>query len=151
MYSIVLTLHSLIRWIVVIAAIAAVVVAFRGWFGRREWALLDNRLGLVFTISMDVQVLLGLILYIFLSPVVRAAFEDFGAAMTTTNVRYWAVEHVSLMILALILAHVGRARVRRAAEDLARHKSAAIFFGLAFLVLLLAIPWPFLPYGRPLL
>ena len=151
MYDFVLTVHSIVRWVVVISAVAAVVEAFRGWAGRKVWTSLDDRLGLVFTISMDVQVLLGLILYLFLSPIVRGAFQDFGAAMSAVDVRYWAVEHIALMILALILAHVGRARVRRAAEDPARHKSAAIFFGLAFVVLLFAIPWPFLPYGRPLL
>jgi hypothetical protein len=101
--------------------------------------------------SMDLQVVLGFILYIFLSPFTQTALQDFGAAMSNELLRYWSVEHVLLMIVALILIHIGRATSKVAEEATSKHRRAAIFFGLALLAILLAIPWPFLPYGRPLI
>lgn len=152
MYSLVLTLHSFVRWIVVILAVLAVARAFSGWLGKKPWAALDDKAGAWFVISMDVQLLLGLLLYVVFSPLTTAALRDFGAAMGSAGLRYFAVEHTFLMLVAVVLAHVGRARSRRATDFAARHRSAAIFFGLALLTLLAAIPWPFLAgVGRPLL
>lgn len=151
MYALLLTIHSLLRWVVVILAVVAVIRAFIGWLGKKEWALLDSRLGLFLSSSVDLQLLLGLILYVFLSPTTKAAFQDFGAAMSNGVTRYWAVEHIGLMVVALVLIHVGRSLSKRAEEAVAKHRRAAIFFGLATLAILLAIPWPFLDYGRPLI
>jgi hypothetical protein len=98
----------------------------------------------------DVQFLLGLTLYVFLSPFTHAAFADLGAAMKNSGLRFWAVEHLVGMLIAIALVHVGRARARKT-DSLRRHRVAATFFGLALVVLLGSIPWPGLPYGRPLL
>ncbi len=147
MYSVVLSLHSLLRWVVVILAVVAVVRAFVGWFCRRAWTPFDDRLGLSFLISMDVQVLLGLILYVLLSPLTREAFQDLGKAMSDAILRFWAFEHLFFMVVVLALVHIGRVRAKGAAEAIARHRRAAIFFGLALVLLLLAIPWPFLAVG----
>jgi hypothetical protein len=151
MYLAVLTLHSYVRWIVVILAIAAVVRALSGWLGRKEWTALDRRLGVFFSSSMDLQLLLGLILYIFLSPSTHTAFQNFGAAMSDEVLRYWSLDHIGLMLVAVVLVHVGGALSKRAGEARVKHRQAAIFFGLAILIVLYAIPWPFLAYGRPLL
>jgi hypothetical protein len=89
MYSVVLFLHSWVRWLVVIAAVAAVGRAFYGWLGKKGWTQLDDQLGLLFSTSLDVQMLLGLILYIFLSPITTAAFKNFGAAMSNPILRFF--------------------------------------------------------------
>ncbi len=146
MYALFLTLHSLARWVVIVLAVVVVVRALLGWRRGNPWTDLDNRLGLFFTIGLDVQVLLGIILYLFLSPLVGAAFQDFGAAMRDSELRYWGVEHIALMIVALVLAHVGRSIARRAPDDIEKHKRTLIFYGLSVLIILLAIPW-----WRPLL
>ena len=151
MYPIMLTLHSILRWVVLIVAIVAVVRALVGWLGKNEWTALDDTLGTMLSGSMDLQVLLGIILYIFLSPFTKSVFQDFGAAMSDGRLRYWSVEHVFLMIVALVLIHAGRATSKRAEEATKKHRLAFIFFGLATLAILIAIPWPFYSYGRPLL
>jgi hypothetical protein len=149
LYAIFLPLHNLLRWVVVITALLAIGRALAGWLGKRPWTALDRKAGLWFTIAMDVQVLVGLILYFFLSPITLAALRNFGGAMSESSLRYFAVEHIIMMIIALVLAHVGSARARKAANDLAKHRNAAIWFILAFLIILAAIPWPFLAVGRP--
>src|SRR5512137_2816176 len=98
MYTVVLFLHSWVRWIVTIAAVAAVARGFYGWLGKKDWARLDDQLGLLFSSSLDVQMLLGLILYIFLSPITQAAFKNFGAAMSDPTLRFFALEHGLYMV-----------------------------------------------------
>lgn len=147
MYDLILPLHSLLRWVVVIAAVLAVVRGFLGWSGRRPWSGLDDRLGLIFTISLDVQVLLGLLLYFVLSPITRAAMNDMGAAMSNKIMRFFLIEHLLLMIIALSIAHIGRSRIRKAATDQRKFRQMVIWFGIALLLVLAAIPWPFLSSG----
>jgi hypothetical protein len=77
--------------------------------------------------------------------------QDFGGAMANSALRFWAVEHLFGMLVAMVLAHVGRARVRRVSSDSRKHKVAAIFFTLALLTILASIPWPGTVAGRPLL
>ena len=93
--------------------------------------------------------LLGLLLYLALSPITTGAFRNMGAAMQNSVVRFWVAEHVTIMLVALALVHVGRVRLLRAATDRARHFTAALFFGLATLLVLLGTPWPFMPVSRP--
>lgn len=147
MYPILLGLHNITRWLVLIVGILAIVRAFMGWSGKRPWTGLDNSAGLFFTISMDVQLLLGLLLYGVFSPITTGAFADFGAAMSNPDARFWLVEHIFMMVLAVILAHVGRSLAKKAPTDVAKHKRAAIFFTLALIVVLAGIPWfrPLLP------
>lgn len=150
MYLVTLALHSLLRWVVLAAGILALVRAVAGMRGRQAWTPADNRAGQVFVGTLDLQLLLGILLYLFLSPITSAAFGDFGAAMSNSGLRYWAVEHLAGMVIGVALAHVGRARIRKATEPARRHKLAAIFFGLALAVMLASIPWPGTPSARPL-
>jgi hypothetical protein len=151
MYVLVLTAHSLLRWAVLLAGLVALARGVVGLSARRPWTPADNRLGAVFVGLLDVQFVLGVLLYAWLSPVTSAAFDDMGAAMKTSVMRFWLVEHLFGMVVAIGLAHVGRTRIRRAADAARRHRLAATFFGLALLVIAITIPWPGLPYARPLL
>lgn len=149
-YAAVLFIHSWLRWIVVLTGLAAVLRAVVGAAGGKPWTATDDRAGFWFSIALDVQFLLGLILYIFLSPFTHAAFRDFAGAMKNSAQRFWAVEHIVGMFIAIALVHIGRARLRKT-DPLRRHKVAAGFFVLALVVILASIPWPGMPYGRPLL
>jgi hypothetical protein len=150
MYDFLLLAHSWLRWLVLLAALVAIARAIGGVNTRRPWTPLDDRAGLWLTAALDLQLLIGLILYVFLSPVTQSAFVDMAAAMRAAPVRFFAVEHPVGMIVAIALAHVGRVRVRKAADSESKHKQALIFFGLSLLVLLLSIPWPIGPGARSL-
>lgn len=150
MYETTLVVHSYLRWLVLVFGVLAVLRGIAGWQGRGLFTPADDRAGRGFTVLLDVQLLVGLLLYLALSPITRAALTDMGGAMRDSVLRFWAVEHIVGMLVALALAHVGRAKTRRLSDSASRHKAAAIYFGLALLVLLLTIPWPFMPAARPL-
>ncbi len=141
MYSILLAVHNVLRWVVVVLAILALVRAYRGWLGRRDWASADRRAGVFFTSSMDLQLLLGLLLYIFFSPITKAALADFGAAMSNAGARFFALEHFVYMFVAVVFAHMGNAFSKKAAEPHAKHQRAAIWYTLTVLAILLGMPW----------
>jgi hypothetical protein len=143
-YELFLTLHNLGRWLVVGFALWAIVRAFRGWLGQRQWAALDDRAGLLYTIMIDTQVLLGIILYFFFSADSNALFRNFGAAMSNPTQRFFGLEHWFLIVIAMGLAHVGRAVSRKAGAAVAKHKRAALWFTASFVLILIGIPWPFM-------
>jgi hypothetical protein len=151
MYAITIALHSLLRWVVIAFGLLAVLRAISGVSGRRPWTPSDDRAGRLFVIGVDTQMLVGLILYGLLSPITYTAFADMGAAMKDPALRFYAVEHLVIMLGAIALVHIGRSRLRKAHGDAARHRTAAIFFTLGLLLILLGTPWPFRVIGRPLL
>jgi hypothetical protein len=138
-YTILLILHSWLRWAVVVAGLAAVIRGGSGNQAAGKW----------YTMLLDTQMLVGLLLYFVFSPITTAALADFGAAMSVPQLRFFAVEHLFGMIVAIAFAHVGRSRVRKAPIE-RRARIAAIFYGLSVLVLLASIPWPGMPAGRSL-
>ena len=148
MYTFVLVLHSWIRWIAVITGLLATASAF----GSRNspGSAQADRWGRFFVIALDVQLLLGLLLYFFLSPNTAAMFDDFGAAMRDSTARFWAVEHEVLMLLSIVMAHVGRVLARKATTPQARQSRLVICYTIATLAMLAATPWPGMANGRPL-
>ena len=145
MYQFIISIHNIARWIVIIAAVYALFRAYRGWFGKRSWMDADRKAGMYFSIAFDVQFLLGLILTV-VSPLVRSIISSFQNAMTIDELRL-IVEHVPLMLMTLILVHVTSVLAKRAEDDVTKHRRAAIGYTLAFIVMILAIPWarPFFP------
>jgi hypothetical protein len=150
MYASVLFLHSWLRWLVVLFALIALGRAIAGATGRRPWLPADDRAANLFLRTLDLQVLLGLLLYFVLSPITRGALSDFGGAMQVDATRFWAVEHVFGMLAATALAHIGHKRVQRIQDHGRKHRVTAIFFALALIAIMAAIPWPGTVYERPL-
>lgn len=94
MYQVFLALHNFVRWIVLVLAVIALVRAYLGWFGNRDWAEGNRRVGVFFSSALDTQPLLGLILYVFLSPLTTQIFRNFSAAMSDPAVRFFGLEHL---------------------------------------------------------
>ncbi len=133
--SIVFWFHSFWRWIVLVTAIAAVLKALVGWLGKQEWRDVDNKLGLYFTIAFDVQLLLGLIVYI--------------GTLTSLHAQIWyqrsvallTMEHVTPMVIALVIAHVARSLSKKGTSGAKQHRTAAIGFVVALLLVVVSIPY----------
>src|SRR5262249_44636368 len=145
MYSTLLFLHSWIRWIALVASVGVVFAAL-----RRPGATAD-RWGFVAMATLDLQMLIGLILYLVVSPNMREILANFGGAMKDPATRFWAVEHISAMLAAVIAAHVGRVLARKAATSDAKRRRLLLAFGIATVLMVLGMPWPGRPGGRQLL
>lgn len=135
-------IHNIIRWAVLLFGVLTVLNALTGTLKKRVFTESDNKSNLLFMISCDIQLLLGLILFFGNSWMSRmSSFKE------DVSVRFFVMEHAFMMILAWILVHVGRVAVKKAGTDAAKHKRMLIFFGLALLLILISIPWPFRQAG----
>ena len=139
--QIVLVLHNLMRWAVTIFGLWTLFSAISGVISKRNFTPADNKANLLFMISCDIQLILGLVLYFVNSWFDR--LKDLSNNMKDANTRFFTIEHALMMIIAWLLVHVGRVSVKRAGTSSAKHKRSLIFFGLAILLILAAIPWPF--------
>ena len=144
MYATVLFIHSWIRWIALVASVGTVLAAIRRQDATTErWAM-------VAMMALDIQMLIGLILYLGLSPNMSEILAHFGDAMKDPTARFWAVEHITAMFGAVILAHAGRVLARKARSADAKRFRLLVCFGVATLLMIAGMPWPGRPGGRPL-
>lgn len=132
--------HSLLRWIVLILLVYAVFLALSKWLGKKNNNKLDQLIYQLSAISFHTQILLGLILY-FISPKVQ-----FGeTTMANATIRFFTVEHIFMMLIAFVLILLGRRKAEKSADDVQKNRRYFIWYGIALLLILSSIPWPFRP------
>jgi predicted membrane channel-forming protein YqfA (hemolysin III family) len=150
MYSSALWLHSWLRWAVLLTGLVAWLRAISGKTARRPWTPQDDLWGLLLTISVDLQFVVGVVLYAFFSPIVRQGLRNFSVAMQINVVRFFTIEHVIGMIAGIALVHIARVKIRKASDADRKHRLAMVFYGIALVLMIISIPWPGLPVARPL-
>jgi hypothetical protein len=137
----ILIIHSVFRWALLAILVLAVVRSFRGWFANKAWTQGDKKTSLFLQIMADMQLLLGLVLYIFTSTKGLSLFRNFDMATIMKDFRFYAIEHPLVMIIAIVLIHIGKSKSMKQVESKKQHKTAAIFYGIALLLVLSRIPW----------
>ncbi len=145
LFRVILTAHNIFRWLVVLAALYVIVRALLGWLGKKDWSKADDQAGLIFSITYDVQFLVGLIVAI-LSPNVRVALANISNAMQVPELRFIVFEHIPIMVVSLAIIHIVGARADKLEDPVASHRLAAIGYTIALALTIVAIPW-----SRPLL
>lgn len=126
-----LSFHAFWRWVLLAAAVVVVLKSLVGWLGRQPWTRLDDRLGMAYVIIVDVQVLVGLIIWLFGPMGLRMLTQ----AMDNAGLRFIALEHPILMLISMAFAHIGRSRSRRLTDPVAQHRTSFIFYTLSLLFL----------------
>ncbi|MEN9354011.1 MAG: hypothetical protein RL318_1336 [Fibrobacterota bacterium] len=146
LYQVTLHLHNILRWAVLAVALWALFRAFTGWLGKGGWLPADKTASKLYPILLDVQTVFGLVLYVGISPLMQKATADIPAAMANKELRFYLVEHISAIVIALAFAHIGKVRAMRLTDSVARHKTLFFWYGASLLMVLSRIPW-----NRPLL
>jgi hypothetical protein len=149
-YAPLLLIHSWLRWAVVLLVVLVSARAVRGWLGRRDFGRQDERLHVALIAAVDAQLMVGLALYFWASPLVRAFLVDSRHALGDSTLRFFGMEHPTMMLLGVLLLHAGRRTSKRATSGPSRHRRIALWNGASMLALGAGIPWPFLPAGRPI-
>jgi len=116
--------HALFRWLLLLLALIAIVIAFSGWSGRKPAGPNLFRFGLVYVLAMDLELITGILLYLGASPSLRSAF----------------IAHAVVMFLAVLCAHIGGALTRKAPSDALKYRGSAIAWVLSLLLIFAAIP-----------
>ena len=134
MYEILKHAHSGLRWVVLFALLFAIFNAFSGKSSKP--------VNLLALISTHIQLILGLVLY-FISPLVQ-----FGSGVMKNSVlRFYTVEHISLMLVAIALITIGYSKAKRADSQANAAKKIRLFYLIGLILILISIPWPFRGLG----
>jgi len=132
-------LHSLLRYAVLLLLVVAIFKGYAGWFGKKEFTKGDEKTGLFLMIFSHVQLLLGFALY-FATDMMKA-LPGMAESMKDPVQRFWKVEHIAGMILAIVLITLGRAMAKKATESDVKHRRSAVYYTLAFILITYLIPW----------
>ncbi len=149
MYTTALMLHGLLRWVALLVVLYAFVRALSGWMNDRPRNTLDKMAAMIALITVDVQLLIGLLLYFVWSPVTKNARENMSAAMHNPELRFFAVEHAASMLIAVALVHIGKILANKSKAPRSQHGRAMICFGLALVLMVWMTPWPMSHVPRP--
>lgn len=147
MYEIFLVIHSWTRWLVFLGLLYVLARSLVLWVSNSQWTEKDDIFFWSAEQAFGYQVLIGLSLWAGASPITRAAFSEPSLIGSDAAVRFWTVEHGLTMIVALGVLHMGKAIARRKSES----QKASVFamtLVTTFLLMVSAIPWPWLSYGR---
>lgn len=126
--------HSTLRYFILVFLLILLFRSFQGWQKKSAFTATDNKVSLWLFILTHSQLLVGLILY-FISPLV--IFD--GASMKNAVARYWLVEHITIMLIAVILITVARVTAKKMTDAVAKHKRLFIFNLIALICIVAAI------------
>lgn len=150
MYLTLLTLHSLLRWLVLAAIIYCIIRAYRGYAGHQVFTRQDNHFRHWTATIAHIQFMVGIVLY-FQSPIVKAFRMNLGSGANDLSLTFFGVIHICIMLAGIFILTMGSMKAKRKETDREKFRTILIWFSLALLIILLAIPWPFSPLAsRPL-
>ena len=150
MYLAILAIHNFNRWLILLFSVSSFGKSLIGWKNNSEWQNTDDKLSVGVMGTVHLQFLLGLMLYFWLSPVTKLAFQNMKMAMKDKALRFFAVEHFVGMFVAVIVVSIARVRSKKL-EAGARHRFWFIGLLVFILIVLASTPWPGLAHGRPLI
>lgn len=153
MYSTLLSLHSLFRWLVVASLLIAISKSISGLFNKNKFTPLDNSIRHWTATIAHIQFAIGVTLY-FVSPIIDYFLHNYNEAVHVREIRFFGMEHSVMMLTAITLITIGSIKAKRKTTDSDKFKTMTIWFSLSFLIILLMIPWSFSPlanrpYFRP--
>lgn len=140
-----LHLHSALRWLMLAILIYTVITSIIGWVNNKRYTKGHQKLVFYNVIIAHVQLIIGFALY-FWGPYAKS-LTTMSETMSNSVMRFFAVEHMLGMLIAIVLITIGSARSKKVTNDQSRYKLVALFFGIGLLLILLSIPWPFREAG----
>lgn len=148
MFTGMLHLHSFLRWVILLLLVIAIIKSLAGTSGNKPFSNGDRKVGLFLMISCDIMLLVGLYLWFTGGNGLELIRQKgMGEIMGEARYRFFAVEHLISMAIAIALVHVGKSFAKKNIADSIKHRRTLLFFGLALLVILITIPWPFREVG----
>jgi hypothetical protein len=145
--DILVTVHSIGRWVLLLLLLVAILRSLTA--GNRNFTSGDQKTGLFLTITADLMLVVGLILYFTgLFGYAQISEQGMGQAMKNSISRYWGVEHQVGMLIGIILIHIGKTQGKKDLPHRTKHKRTAIYYLLALLIIIASVPWPFREVGE---
>ena len=140
MYTFLLGLHNLLRWIILLLLIVNIIRHFAAI--NQPFAAIDKKLGLWLMIAAHIQLVVGLYEWFAGAWGLQNFINNGAQVMKNSTSRFFAVEHSIGMIIAIALITVARGIFRKQLTDGKKHRRCILLYTLALLIILAMIPWP---------
>lgn len=150
MYDTTLLIHSWLRWILLLLGVILLFISFKNWKLSSVHKDLEIKLHWFFMQSFRYQVVFGILLFLFLSPLTTSIWSHPENILENPYIRFWVTQHMPLMLFAIGICEAFYKKARRESDQKKSSKHAFISTLIVFILMMLAIPWPFLSYGRSL-
>jgi hypothetical protein len=146
MYSFLLPLHSLLRWLVVAGLLSAIGFAYYGLIKSAVFTSVVNAVRHWTATLAHLQLLIGITLY-FQSPVVKFRMAGNGKHFISEQF-FFRYVHITLMVLAVVVITIGSAKAKRQASAPQKYATLLWWYSAALIIIFIAIPWPFSPLAN---
>lgn len=149
MYSALIVIHSLTRWLVLAFLVYSIYRAFVGYIYNKTFSKTDNAFRHWTATIAHIQLMIGIILYM-QSPIVKYFWKETEIGFQNLDLTFYGLIHFVLMLASIVLLTIGSALAKRKSSDKEKFKTMLIWFSIALIIIFIAIPWSFSPLSsRP--
>ena len=138
-YSFAFKIHILISSITLVAGIACIVLSSQGLIGKREYGRHDSGVSLAFNVALYFQLILGFLIYYLLRSALEGPLWEVPDTQNDASLRFWAIEHIALMIFALFLTQLGRVFIKKSKGSNRKFRASLFYFGTSLILILFSV------------
>jgi hypothetical protein len=139
--------HNFIRWLVLASLLYAIYRAYKGYTSKAVFSKTDNAVRHWTATIAHIQLMIGMVLY-FSSPVTKLFMTSYKEVRKNFDITFFGLIHSSLMLIAIVLITIGSAKSKRKQADKEKFSTMLVWFSIAFIIIFIAIPWPFSPLSN---
>ena len=147
MYQSLLFSHSILRWFVLASLFYSLYKAYKGYSSKLPFTKTDNAVRHWTATIAHIQLIFGILIYV-QSPIVEYFWKNFKAGIENSEIAFFGILHILLMLIAIVLITIGSALAKRKLNDSDKFKTMLLWFSLALIIIFIAIPWPFSPLAN---
>ncbi len=139
LYNIFFESHIVISVITLISGIAIIYYSVSGLIKKNEYRNFHSKISYIFTLSLYLQFAIGLVIYFILRTNMDHHLLDTDNSMNDASLRFWAIEHIALMIFALFLTQVGRIYIKKSKLSMKRFKASLFYYGISLFLIVFSM------------
>jgi len=142
-----LIIHSNLRWLVLITLFVHLYCIYTGYFKNKPFSKFNKIFSHITVGLVHLQFVVGLYVF-YTSEKINIFLDDIKGSMSISEIRFFAVEHTSIMLIAIILITIGSFKSKRIEDERKKYKTQIIYYTIGLILILASIPWNLSPLFR---
>ncbi|MCK4879937.1 MAG: hypothetical protein KAS82_04720 [Bacteroidales bacterium] len=138
-YSFAFKIHIIISTITLLAGIVTIGLSIQGLIRKRDYGRGDFGVSLIFNVALYFQLILGFLIYYLLRSALEEPLWEVPDTQNDASLRFWAIEHIALMIFALFLTQLGRVFIKKSRGPFRKFRASIFYFGTSLLLILFSV------------
>lgn len=135
-----LLIHSSLRWVILLTLLIHLYCIYTGYFRNKPFTKFNRIFSHVTVGFIHLQFVIGLYVY-YTSEKINIFLADVKGSMAISELRFFAVEHSLIMLIAIVIITIGSFKSKRIEDERKKYKTQIIYFTIGLVLILAAIPW----------